>query len=205
TNVPDFLVGRGSTVPEVQVCYGLACYGAKTQPFQSLVRFEAKKHGSPVPLDALLDACLEFSDSAEIGLVVVGESAGLVGAALRRSPAAADAGQDPFEFPRVREWFGFTAERAHAKSVVLLAGGASRGRPKDLAALLRPVGGAGSPLSGHFHAAAFGYRPVQKGPIDLKSTIKTLFEAQTLEGILHLVHDDRSLSAAGQSEFVRGA
>lgn len=202
TNVPDFLLGRGSTVPEVQVCYGLACYGAKAQPFRSLVRFEAKKHGAPVPLDALVEACLELSESAAIGLVLVGESAGLVGAALRRSPAGEGAAADPFAFPRVREWFSFTAERAHTKSVALLAGVAARGRPEGLAELVRPVSGASS---GHFHAAAFGYRPVQKGQIDLKTTIKTLFEAQTLEGILHLVHDDRTISAAGQSEFVRGA
>jgi anti-anti-sigma factor len=208
SNVPDFLLGRGATVPEVQVCYGIACYGPKAQPFQSLMRFEAKKHGAPVPLGTLLEACLELSESREIGLVVVGESAGLVGAALRRSPAAEGAEADLFEFPRVREWFSFTAERAHTKSVALLAGVAARGSPEGLAGVIRPFAdarGPGEPVCGHFHAAAFGYRPVQKGPIELKATIKTLFEAQTLEGILHLVHDDRSLSAAGQSELVRGA
>src|SRR5262249_23723771 len=87
THVPDFLPGRSSSVPEVQVCYGVACYGAKPQPFRTLIRFEAKKHGAPVPLERLIEACLEFSESPEIGLLVVGESAGLVGAALRRSPA----------------------------------------------------------------------------------------------------------------------
>jgi anti-anti-sigma factor len=206
TNVPDFLLGRGTTVPEVQVCYGIACHGPKPQPFQSLIRFEAKKHGVPVPLVALLEACLDLSESREIGLVVVGESAGLVGAALRRSPADGEEA-DLFEFPRVRDWFSFTAERAHTKSVALLAGIAARGSPAGLAEVIRPFGDgrAAEPISGHFHAAAFGYRPVQKGSIDLRATVKTLFEAQSLEGILHLVHDDRTLSAVGQSELVRGA
>jgi len=49
------------------------------------------------------------------------------------------------------------------------------------------------------------YRPVQRGQIDLKASIKTLFEGQALEGILHLLSDDRALSGSGQSELVRGA
>jgi hypothetical protein len=62
-----------------------------------------------------------------------------------------------------------------------------------------------APLAGHFHAAAFSYRPVQRGQIDLKTSIKTLFEGQALEGILHLLTDDRTISGAGESEFLRGA
>jgi len=60
-------------------------------------------------------------------------------------------------------------------------------------------------LAGHFHAAAFSYRPVQRGQIDLKASIKTLFEGQALEGLLHLFTDDRTISGAGDSEFLRGA
>src|SRR5437660_10946741 len=50
TNVPDFLVAGGTTLPEVQVCYGIACQGPNPQPFSSLIRFEAKKNGEPVAL-----------------------------------------------------------------------------------------------------------------------------------------------------------
>jgi hypothetical protein len=46
---------------------------------------------------------------------------------------------------------------------------------------------------------------VQRGQIDLKSSIKSLFEGQALEGILHLLSDDRVLSGTGESELVRGA
>src|SRR5262249_49300684 len=63
----------------------------------------------------------------------------------------------------------------------------------------------GVPLAGHFHAAAFSYRPLQRGPIELNASIKPLFEGQALEGILHLLTDDRAISGAGASEFVRGA
>ena len=58
---------------------------------------------------------------------------------------------------------------------------------------------------GHFHAAAFSYRPLQKGSIDLKNTVTTLFETETLQGVLHLLTDARLAAGPQQSEFVRGA
>ena len=58
---------------------------------------------------------------------------------------------------------------------------------------------------GHFHAAAFSYRPLKKGDIDLKATVTTLFETESLQGVLHLLADDRQAAGPHQSEFVRGA
>jgi anti-anti-sigma factor len=205
TNVPDFLLAHGASTPEVQVCYGVACHGANQQPFRSLVRFEAK--GSiPIMLTSLLESCLELADSEQIGVVMIAEAASLIGAALRRSPISAAAGQSPFEFPRIRDWLSFTAEPAYANRVALVAGIAVRRRSDSLAPLIRPFPTAsGAPLAGHFHAAAFSYRPVQRGQIDLKASIKTLFEGQILEGVLHLFTDDRTVSGVGESEFLRGA
>jgi hypothetical protein len=51
----------------------------------------------------------------------------------------------------------------------------------------------------------FSYRPLKKGEIDLKTTVATLFEAETLQAVLHLLNDDREVVGMGQSEFVRGA
>jgi hypothetical protein len=206
TNVPDFLLARGTALPEVQVCYGIACQGANPQPFGSLIRFEAKKSSEPLALSFLLESCLDISDAQRIGVVMIAESAGLIGAALRRSPVLAAAESDAFDFPRIRNWLSFTAERAYTKSVVLAAGVAVRGSAGALAPLVRTFPNAsGLPVAGHFHAAAFSYRPVQRGHIDLKASINALFEGQTLEGILHLLSDDRALSGSGQSELVRGA
>jgi anti-anti-sigma factor len=207
TNVPDFLLAGGTALPEVQVCCGIACQGPNPQPFSSLLRFEARS-GEPVALSLLLDSCLDISDAQQVGIVMIAESAGLIGAALRRSPVLAASESNAFEFPRIRDWLSFTAERAYSKSVVLAAGIAVRGSTGDLAPVIRPFPNAsssGPPVAGHFHAAAFSYRPVQKGQIDLRASIKGLFEGQTLEGILHLLSDDRALSGTGQSELVRGA
>jgi hypothetical protein len=46
---------------------------------------------------------------------------------------------------------------------------------------------------------------LQKGEIDLKSTVSSLFETQKLQSVLHLLTDDRPAAGPQQSEFVRGA
>jgi len=138
-------------------------------------------------------------------MVMVVESAGLVGAALRRSPAAAAGTSDaPFRYPEIRSWLSFSTERLYSRSLVLVSGVAASSECAPLAPLLRPLGTGAWPL-GHFHAAAFSYRPLQKGSIDLKTTVTTLFETETLQGILHLLTDDRVAAGQQQSEFVRGA
>jgi hypothetical protein len=133
----------------------------------------------------------------------VAETTGLVGAALRRSPAAVT-GADPLGFPEVRNWLTFTAERAYAHSTALIVGVVGSGHPGGLAPVVRPLG-PGAGLWGHLHAAAFSFRPLERGALDVRATVASLFEGQTLLGILHLLYDDRGISGAGESEFVRGA
>src|SRR5439155_23292521 len=138
--------------------YGASWHGANPHPFSSLIRFEAKKSGEPVALSLLLESCLDISDAQQIGVVMIAESARLIGAALRRSPVLAASESNAFEFPRIRDWLSFTAERAYAKSVVLLAGIAVRGSAEALASVIRPLLIASSSefaVDLHFHAAAF--------------------------------------------------
>jgi hypothetical protein len=132
---------------------------------------------------------------------MIAESGGLVGAALRRSPAAETTS---FQYPDIRAWLSFSTERLYARSLALVTGVASSASSGPFASLLRPLG-AGTGFFGHFHAAAFSYRPLQKGEIDLKSTVTSLFEAENLQGVLHLLTDDRPAAGPQQSEFVRGA
>jgi anti-anti-sigma factor len=201
TNVPDFMVSSGELVPEMNVLYGLRCEGG----FTHLVRFEATSAESPVSLAEVVRTALEISGAQAIGMVMVAESAGLVGAALRRSPAAA-AGLNcaPFQYPEVRTWLSFSTERLYSRSLALVSGVAAASECAPLASMLRSVGAETWPL-GHFHAAAFSYRPLKKGDIDLKTTVTTLFETESLQGVLHLLADDREAAGAQQSEFVRGA
>jgi len=201
TNVPDFMVSSGKLVPEMNVLYGLRGEGA----FTHLMRFETGSAEVPLSLAELVRTALEVSGAPAIGMVMVVESAGLVGAALRRSPAAAAAVKDaPFKYPDVRSWLSFSTERLYSRSLALISGIAASSECTPLAPLLRPLGTEAWP-QGHFHAAAFSYRPLQKGSIDLKTTVTTLFETETLQGVLHLLTDARIAAGPQQSEFVRGA
>ena len=208
TNVPDHLVTAGKSLSHVQVCYGIACEELAAGPFSMLLRFQAGQ-GGPVSLTELVDSCLEIAEAPRLGIVMVAEAAGLVGASLRRSPAQAKEEPGPFEFPQVREWLSFTAERTHTRSMTLVAGVALRDEAAVMAPVVRPLNSslpnsAGS-INGHFHAAAFSYHPLQNGKIDLKTTVRKLFEREDVDDVVHLLTDDRVIAGAGESEFIRGA
>jgi len=201
TNVPDFMVSSGELVPEMNVLYGVRCDGG----FSHLLRFEAVSSDSPIPFSELVTTALEISGGRPIGMVLVAESAGMLGAALRRSPAlAAAANASPFQYPEVRSWLSFSTERLYSRSLALISGVAAKSADDGLAPFLRRMGKEASPV-GHFHAAAFSYRPLKKGDIDLHATVATLFETETLQGVLHLLADDRETAGPRESEFVRGA
>jgi hypothetical protein len=60
-------------------------------------------------------------------------------------------------------------------------------------------------LHGHFHAAAFPYRPLRKGKVNFNEAIQPLFESESVLGLLHLLNDWREVNGAGESRFLRGA
>jgi anti-anti-sigma factor len=222
SNVPDYLVSSGTLAADVRVLYCLVCEGR----FSHLVRFETLQPGATIGLSRLLAGCLDAVSAKSLGMVIVAEAAGLVGAALRRSPAQPLGDAGFFAHPGVRTRLTFTAERAFTRSVALAAGVVTRtgvtdpgrsgdgvgtgwGRAGDglgtepgRAEQFRPIG---PDCAGHFHAAAFRFRPIRKGAIDLGETVSGLFEPDQLLGVLHLLHDDRGIGGAGESEFVRGA
>jgi anti-anti-sigma factor len=194
TNVPDYLVGSGNHTSKLQVLYGLAGEGS----FARLVRFAADPPGA-ITLGDLATCCLEVSGAETAAVVIVGEAAALVGAALRQSPAHAGA-TDLFAFPGIRSRLTFTTERAFARSLTLAVGIVARTAGPQL----RPLGRAPD-LFGHFHAAAFSFGPLKRGRIDLRETVANLFETESLLGVLHLLNDTRDVTGIGQSEFIRGA
>jgi hypothetical protein len=201
TNVPDFMVSSGELVPEMNVLYGLQCEGG----FTHLIRFDTADAEGPISLSGIVRSALQISGTPLLGIVMVAESAGLVGAALRRSPAAAAGAADAlFKYPEVRSWLSFSTERLYSRSLALVSGIAANSECAPLASMLRPLDTEAWP-AGHFHAAAFSYRPLKKGSIDLNPTITTLFETETLQGVLHLLSDTREAAGPQQSEFVRGA
>jgi anti-anti-sigma factor len=198
TEVPDYLLGSGAEAPELQVLHGIACDGAFAHHF----RFDVKPGSPAAPLQDLVMASLDIAGEA-VGIVMIAETAGLVGASLRQSPALATTAGF-FAFPEVRTRLTFTAERAFTHALALIVGVAQRAGGRMPARLLRPLDAAGT-LVGHFHAAAFPFHPFKKGRVVLEDTVRSLFEGGELLGVLHLLTDDRDIVGVGQSEFTRGA
>lgn len=200
TGTPDYFVSAKALLPECTLLYGVACDGE----FARLIRFEAGKDVGHVSLSQLVDACLEFSEADAAGLVLVAESAGLAGVALRKSPATGEAPRAPFGHPEIREWLSFTSERVYSQSVVVAAGIATRTPSESLAPMVRSLGENGYP-AGHIHAAVFTYTPLRRGRMELRETVAGLYEKEKLQSVLHLLRDGRPITGAGESAFSRGA
>jgi len=195
---PDYLVSAADFVPEVCMAYGLVADGG----FSHLIRFTADAAAGNVSLQEIVAACLDTIGATAVGVVIVGENAGLVGASLRQVPIES-AGKDFFTHPAVRTRLTFTSERAYTHHVSVVTGFACRAPHSLLDPFLRPVGNE-TTAQGHFHAAAFSYQPLSKGLSDPVSAAARLFKEERLLGLLHLLADERPITGVGQSEWVRG-
>ena len=205
TNFPDYLVTSGTLIPRVAALYAIACRGK----FGNLMRFESSPARGPVGLGAVLAEVRRGLSGKSAGMVLVAESAGLLGASLKAppvgtEPAGAANAARLFRHPEIRKWLSYSPERAFPRSVAVVAGIVTGSPPPEVAPLLRPVTPDGT-LAGHFHAAAFGYHPLAKGRIELQGAVSKLFDTAGLQGVLHLLADPRPAAAAAESEFLRGA
>ena len=196
--VPDFDVGLGGRAPSVQLVSGLACEGS----FSLLKRFSSPADGEPIPLSELAAVALEGVSSGTVGVVMVAETTGLVGAWLRRSPGIVLFSMY-LDVQGIREWLGTTPQPAHPGTTALVVGVVSRRPDPLLAQHLRPIA-PGADLLGHFHAVAFSYRPVPQRTVVLRTLVTRLFAQQRVRGVLHLFGDDRGAAGAGESGFRRG-
>jgi hypothetical protein len=137
--------------------------------------------------------------------LIAGETEGLVGAALLKSPVDIRNGVDPFVHPDVRQWLSLTPEPEHSRSTALVVGVATRKVTTELAPFVRPLACARSAeLHGHFHAAVVPFRPLPGGAIELAATVSHVFEPGRIDSILHLLGDSRAIVGAGESSFARG-
>jgi anti-anti-sigma factor len=197
---PDDQVAVGEFIPSLRALYAVLCQGA----FARFFHFQSDDPGgAPLALSQLVETAFSLCDAPAVGIVLIAETDGLVGATLRQPPLGrGDA--SPFAFPDVREWLSLTTEPVHPRSLALVAGVAVAGGDPRLAPFVRPLGGAMG-LSGHIHAAALSYRALPGGLLDLPKILSDILETQNLQGVLHLLNDSRAISGIGESLFIRGA
>ena len=196
----DYFVGGGKegVAPRAVLASGVSCQGG----FSQLVRFSARPQAEAVPLSELAAISLETVGGRIAGLVIAGETAGLCGVRLRRSPARA-AAPLRFEVPAVRDWLLFAPERTHPMTTTIIAGVVARAPAGALAAHLRPLGETGK-LFGHFHAAVFSYHPLPQRTVELTDLVRELFANHALQDVLHLIWDDRGEAGVDESALLRG-
>jgi anti-anti-sigma factor len=200
SSVPDYQLTEGELVPELHLAYGLVARGM----FSRLIRFEARRsQRGVVSLGDLVESVLQELQSTGAGFAILAESASLVGAMLKRSPALAG-GQSVLTFPTVRDWLTFTTERSDERNLVLIAGVAERVPQPETALCLRPIG-PGTGAYGHFHAAVFPYRPLPKGKLELMETASSVLGIESAQAVMHLLADGRQFEGLGQTDLMRGA
>ncbi len=198
SQLPDFQLSKGMYVPTVQTLYAAACKGK----FSHFFNFRPDETARSLSLSQIVQAALSIANKDSIGIVIIAESEGLVGASLKIPPV--EQTTSPFSFPEVRDWLSFTTEPDYSGTLTLVAGIATTAPDRSLAPFVRPLYAAQG-VSGHFHAAALSYRALPDGPLDLSSTVSDVFETQNLLGMLHLLGDNREISGTGESRFKRGA
>jgi anti-anti-sigma factor len=197
---PDYQVQQERFIPEILAIQALTAQGE----FSHLLRFTPQEEHQGLPLSDLVERAFDVTGSAAVVLVLVAEIEGLVGTALNRSPGLMKDGEDPRRYPDVLDWLSFCGERLHGERTGITVMFAWKKTDGLIMPDLTPLPSRPDIL-GHAHTLVFPYRPIPEGQIDLKKTVRGLFDGPEPIDMLHLIEDNRPLVGIGQSAFLRGA
>ena len=200
SGTPDYMLATDALRPKAQLLYA-ACFN---DAFTEAARFSARMPARDVRLSDLLDAALEWSEPGLIGITLVGETSGLVGASLIKALPAQEHGLDFFAHPAVRSRLAFTPEPEYSEETAVVAGVVSRGAPEKNRGFLRLVDGKRE-IWAHLHAALFSFCAMPAGRILPGKFIRELAETEKLKAVLHLLNDERPVVGIGESSFRGGA
>ena len=199
----DYHLQHGDYVPSAYVATGVTWSGQ----YDRQIQFEIEDSDRAVGLSALLQTVLTDFDVPAAACVLLAETTGFVGTSLRKSPGLPVAGKSRFDHPDVRDWLSYAPEKVLAGSLALATGVVARqsalSASSPLRSHVRPLHVEGD-LVGHFHAAAFPYQPLTKRDLKLNETVHHLFDSGQLQGLFHLLNDERPITGLGQTEFTRG-
>lgn len=195
---PDDVVLTGDLAPTVTFHSGLIVNG-EYGTMATMEPLGDAPHATP--LSDVLGNLMELTESDAVAFTLLVEVNGIVGAAIRRSPAVLTA--EPFAFPAVRDNVMFTTERSTTREVALISGVASRKCCGPINGYMRPL--SQENMMGHIHAAVFPYRPVPKGMLAIHPTVSEILEADRPNAVFHCIVDDREFDGIGETEVIRGA
>lgn len=198
SNRPDFMAASGNLIPSAELLYGLVAEGG----FGHAMRFECPE-GQSVKIGTLTRYIGEHLKTDQFFLVMLVESKGVVGVALKRSPLDYHNEASPFSFPALRDQVYYTTEPDHIGALMLCAGVVSRHPVGELRPFVRPSGSP-SDLYSHIHGAVFPFHLLRKDDFDLTKIVGELFEMAEPLQVLHFINDDRELTGSGESEFSQG-
>ncbi len=189
---PDILLAEQTYTPPFSLLTGIAWQGR----YSHVMAFRPGDRDNAT-LSALASSVLQQADTPAVVLVMIAETAGLVGACVTQwppVPANSHSKADAF-----RQWISFTPEPAHAQALTVCVGLFSRQPHPGL-----QVHDATAPVYGHCHAGVFSARAIPADAPPLDAWLHEICLEQRLQAVLHLYHDDREFDGAGQSEFHRG-
>lgn len=195
--VVDYSVSEAAFVPSVDMFSGSVLKGS----FSHLLRFETRDEAA-YEISEILEEGLKCTGSESIAFAFLGEVDGLCGAYLKKSPALAKDLDSIFTFPQIRDWMGFTPEKAYRDHTALCVGIASREKGAFMG--MSPFG-VDEKVYSHHHSICFSYQPIRKKELDLQKSVRSLFDDQKILTVLHSINDRRPIAGAGESSFVRGA
>lgn len=203
--VPDFMARSGDFVPSVHFSSGLVMRGEPS----CCLRFSESLPG--LSLSRLARSALEAIGGSAVAMALIGETSGLVGASLNRPAEKTGdpvtkmtAEEDFFSLPDLRDHLAYWPEKRYDRHLAVVTGVAVLGDPGPLAPQVRFLGDGGN-LRGHFHGAVFPFKAIPQGQVELSPLLRKLFDALAPVGLLHLLHDRRPISGAGESSFLSGA
>ncbi|MDD2706706.1 MAG: STAS domain-containing protein [Verrucomicrobiae bacterium] len=199
SNQPDYLLASGAFTPSIQTLYAIRCEGT----LSGHARFRPQTPGNSIPLSLLLKSLESLCENTPLAVVILAETAGLIGACLKKAPDQSLPPDAFFEHPSIRRRISFTPERQHARSLALAGGVIMKDAPGQWADFVRPLDSEETRF-GHFHAMVLPGRPLPAGALPLPSTVANLFETGTPQAAIHLLRDSRKLGG-GESGFTRGA
>lgn len=199
----DDMVATGNFLPILQFEHGCIVHGQA----DGYGHFEAKG-SKAVPWSEIAKTVQDRSDQIGCLVVMIAETADLVGATLLVSPKQLPEVEIRFLFPEIRDRIGFTAESAHGgrlSLVVALVFGGPQEIPPGLSSQLRPCG-KNMDLIAHAHAAVFPYHPLARTEImTVEQGVQSLMREGAALTVLHLLADDRESHPHRESLFWRGS